>query len=40
MEPRKASCLSDNLCFGPARAGEGLYCVVEKKEKQRKSERS
>jgi len=26
----RAKCLSDNLCFGPARAGEGLYCVVEK----------
>lgn len=32
---RKASCLSDNLCFGPAGAGEGIYCVVEKKEKQK-----
>ncbi len=27
----KAACLSDNQCFGAARAGEGLYCVVEKK---------
>ncbi len=27
----KARCLSDNLCFEPARAGEGLYCVVEKR---------
>ncbi len=27
----KAECLSDNLCFEPARAGEGLYCVVEKR---------
>lgn len=32
---RRASCLSDNLCFGPARAGEGIYCVVEKKEKEK-----
>ncbi len=32
---RKASCISDNQCFGPAMAGEGIYCVVEKKEKQR-----
>lgn len=30
---RKAFCLSDNQCFGPAMAGEGIYCVVEKKEK-------
>lgn len=29
---RKASCISDNQCFGPAMAGEGIYCVVEKKE--------
>ncbi len=27
----KATCLSDNLCFEPARSGEGLYCVVEKR---------
>lgn len=32
---RKAFCLSDNLCFGPAMAGEGIYCVVEKKEKEK-----
>ncbi len=29
----KATCLSDNQCFGPAMAGEGIYCVVEKREK-------
>lgn len=28
---RKAACLSDNKCFRPAMAGEGIYCVVEKK---------
>ena len=32
---RKAFCLSDNQCFGPAMAGEGIYCVVERKEKQK-----
>ena len=32
---RKAACLSDNQCFGPAMAGEGIYCVVEKKEKEK-----
>ena len=32
---RKATCLSDNQCFGPAMAGEGIYCVVEKKEKEK-----
>jgi 2,4-dienoyl-CoA reductase-like NADH-dependent reductase (Old Yellow Enzyme family) len=31
---RKAACLSDNLCFRPAMAGEGIYCVVEQKKKQ------
>jgi 2,4-dienoyl-CoA reductase-like NADH-dependent reductase (Old Yellow Enzyme family) len=31
---RKATCLSDNQCFGPAMAGEGIYCVVERKEKK------
>ncbi|MFO7665330.1 MAG: NADH:flavin oxidoreductase [Desulfobacterales bacterium] len=29
----KSACLSDNQCFGPAMAGEGIYCVTEKKEK-------
>lgn len=33
---RKASCLSDNQCFRPGMAGEGIYCVVEKKEKQKR----
>ncbi len=28
----KARCLSDNLCLEPTRAGEGLYCVVEKRD--------
>ena len=27
----KARCLSDNLCYEPAIAGDGLYCVVEKR---------
>jgi 2,4-dienoyl-CoA reductase-like NADH-dependent reductase (Old Yellow Enzyme family) len=33
---RKATCLSDNQCFRPAMAGEGIYCVVEKEEKQKR----
>jgi 2,4-dienoyl-CoA reductase-like NADH-dependent reductase (Old Yellow Enzyme family) len=33
---RKAACISDNQCFGPAMAGEGIYCVV--KEKQQKED--
>ena len=27
---RRSRCISDNACFGPARKGEGLYCVPEK----------
>ena len=30
---RRAACLSDNKCFGPAMSGKGIYCVVEKQEK-------
>jgi len=30
---RKAACISVNKCFSPAMAGEGIYCVTEKKEK-------
>ena len=26
----KSACVSDNQCFGPAMAGEGIYCVTEK----------
>jgi 2,4-dienoyl-CoA reductase-like NADH-dependent reductase (Old Yellow Enzyme family) len=29
---RKAACNSDNLCYGPAHAGEGLYCVTAAKK--------
>lgn len=28
---RKATCISDNRCDDAARAGEGIYCVVEKR---------
>jgi len=31
----KAECISDNLCFGPGRKGEGTYCVVEKIQKDK-----
>jgi len=31
---RRAACISDTKCFAPARAGEGIYCVVEKKQKK------
>jgi len=36
-DTRPALCVSDNLCFGPARKGEGIYCVREKKEQEKKS---
>ncbi len=32
-----AACRSDNLCFGPAREGRGLYCVTAERERKRKS---
>lgn len=32
---RKAKCISDNLCFRPGLKGEGIYCVVEKREKKK-----
>jgi 2,4-dienoyl-CoA reductase-like NADH-dependent reductase (Old Yellow Enzyme family) len=31
---RKAACTSDNLCFGPALSGEGLYCVTAARKKK------
>ncbi len=31
----KAKCVSDNQCFRPGIAGEGIYCVVEKKLKEK-----
>ena len=30
---KKAACISDNMCFSPAMAGKGIYCVTEEKEK-------
>lgn len=31
-----ATCISCNLCFKPALSGEGIYCVVEKKQQKKK----
>ncbi len=31
---RRAFCLSDNQCFTPAQAGEGIYCVTARREAQ------
>jgi 2,4-dienoyl-CoA reductase-like NADH-dependent reductase (Old Yellow Enzyme family) len=36
---RKAACNSDNLCFGPARSGEGLYCVTAAKKRKKAAEK-
>ncbi len=30
---RRATCKSDNLCFGPGLEGRGIYCVTEEREK-------
>jgi len=32
---RRATCLSDNQCFNPATAGDGIYCVEEKKQQEK-----
>ena len=32
---RPARCKSDNLCFRPGMVGDGVYCVTERKEKER-----
>jgi len=32
-DTRKSECRSDNLCFNAAMSGEGIYCVVERKQK-------
>jgi len=32
---RKAACISDNQCFGPAMAGKGIYCVTEKQQREK-----
>jgi len=29
---RRATCLSDSLCFRPTVAGEGIYCVTERRQ--------
>ncbi len=34
---RKATCISDNQCFGPGQKGEGIYCITEEREKQKAS---
>jgi 2,4-dienoyl-CoA reductase-like NADH-dependent reductase (Old Yellow Enzyme family) len=31
----KATCVSDNMCFGPGQKGEGIYCVTEESQRGR-----
>lgn len=31
----KAACVSDNMCFGPASKGEGIYCVTEERQQKK-----
>ena len=31
----KSACVSDNMCFQPAIEGKGIYCVTEKREKEK-----
>ncbi|MBU2521951.1 MAG: NADH:flavin oxidoreductase [Proteobacteria bacterium] len=33
----KANCLSDSKCFAPAMSGKGVYCVVEKRLRDKKT---
>jgi 2,4-dienoyl-CoA reductase-like NADH-dependent reductase (Old Yellow Enzyme family) len=30
----KATCVSDNMCFGPGSKGQGIYCVTEERQKR------
>jgi 2,4-dienoyl-CoA reductase-like NADH-dependent reductase (Old Yellow Enzyme family) len=34
---RPSTCISCNLCFGPVRAGEGVYCVALDQQRRRKA---
>ncbi|MBW2338114.1 MAG: NADH:flavin oxidoreductase [Deltaproteobacteria bacterium] len=34
----KAACVSDNMCFEPARKGDGIYCLTEERERKKNSE--
>ena len=35
---RKAACISDNKCYGPAMQGKGIYCITAEREKQHAKE--
>lgn len=32
---RRAACVSDNQCFVPARNGQGIYCLMEERERKK-----
>jgi 2,4-dienoyl-CoA reductase-like NADH-dependent reductase (Old Yellow Enzyme family) len=35
---RKAACVSDNMCFEPARKGRGIYCLTEERKRKKNAE--
>ena len=35
---QKATCISDNQCFGPGMKGKGIYCITAEREKQHAKE--
>ena len=34
-DTRRSTCISCNLCFGPVRSGEGIYCVALERQRQK-----
>jgi len=34
-DTRPSTCISCNLCFGPVRSGEGVYCVASERQRQK-----
>ena len=36
----QSTCIHCNLCFGPARAGEGVYCVAERNQRAKETKNS
>lgn len=34
-DTRRSTCISCNLCFGPVRTGDGVYCVAQERQRQK-----
>lgn len=34
-DTRRSTCISCNLCFGPVRSGDGVYCVAQERQRQK-----